>query len=109
MSLNKNSVPFIVVHSDVWEPFKVSTIRGARWFVTFIDNCSQMTWIFLMKSKDEVNSLFQRFYKMVTTQFQTQIQVRNTDNRGEYMSTIIQQFLKSQETVHQTTYVGTPQ
>ena len=63
----------MVVHSDVWGPSKVSTIGGARWFVTFIDDCSRMTWIFLMKSKDEVNSLFQRFHKMATTQFQTQI------------------------------------
>ena len=73
LSLNKNPVPFMVVHSDVWGPSKVSTIGGARWFVTFIDDCSRMTWIFLMKSKDEVNSLFQRFHKMVTTQFHTQI------------------------------------
>ncbi|KAH9763832.1 retrovirus-related pol polyprotein from transposon RE1 [Citrus sinensis] len=109
LSLNKNSVPFMVVHFDVWGPSKVSTIGGARWFVTFIDDCSRMTWIFLMKSKDEVNSLFQRFHKMVTTQFQTQIQVLHTDNGGEYMSTAIQQFLKSQGSVHQTTCVGTPQ
>ncbi|KAH9751848.1 retrovirus-related pol polyprotein from transposon RE1 [Citrus sinensis] len=102
-------VPFMVVHSDVWGPSKVSTIGGARWFVTFIDDCSRMTWIFLMKSKDEVNSLFQRFHKMVTTQFQTQIRVLHTDNGGEYMSTAIQQFLKSQGSVHQTTCVGTPQ
>ncbi|KAH9783645.1 hypothetical protein KPL71_009401 [Citrus sinensis] len=104
-----NPVPFMVVHSDVWGPSKVSTIGGARWFVTFIDDCSRMTWIFLMKSKDEVNSLFQRFHKMVTTQFQTQIRVLHTDNGGEYMSTTIQQFLKSQGSVHQTTCVGTPQ
>ena len=62
-----------------------------------------------MKSKDEVNSLFQRFDKMVTTQFQIQIRVLQTDSGGEYMSTKIQQFLKSQRTVHQTTCVGTPQ
>ncbi|KAH9768480.1 Integrase catalytic domain-containing protein [Citrus sinensis] len=109
LSLNKNPVPFMVVHSDVWGLSKVSTIGGARWFVTFIDDCSKMTWIFLMKSKDEVNSLFQRFYKMVTTQFHTQIRVLHTDNRGEYMSSAIQQFLKSQGSVHQTTCVGTPQ
>ena len=46
---------------------------------------------------------------MVMTQFQTQIRVLHTDNGGEYMSTAIQQFLKSQGIVHQTTCVGTPQ
>ena len=46
---------------------------------------------------------------MAMTQFQTQIRVRHTNNGGEYMSIAIQQFLKSQGTVHQTTCVGTPQ
>lgn len=44
---------------------------------------------------------------MVTTQFHIQIQVLRTDNRDEYMSTTIQQFFKSQGTVHQITCVGT--
>ncbi|XP_024036853.1 uncharacterized protein LOC112096885 [Citrus clementina] len=39
----------------------------------------------------------------------TQIRVLHTDNGGEYMSTAIQQFLKSQGSVHQTTCVRTPQ
>lgn len=65
LSLNKNLVPFMIVHYDVWGPSIVPTIRGAHWFVTFIDNCSRMTWICLMKSKDEVNPLFQKFHKMV--------------------------------------------
>ena len=47
LSLNKNPIPLMVVHSDVERPSKVSTIGRARWFVTFIDDCSRMTWIFL--------------------------------------------------------------
>ena len=47
LSLNKSPVPFMVIHSDVWGPSKVC----------------------LMKSKSEVNLLFQNFYKMVRTQY----------------------------------------
>ena len=35
--LNKISSPFMVIHSNVWDPSKVSTLSGSRWFVTFID------------------------------------------------------------------------
>jgi len=41
----------MIVHSDVWGPSKIATIGGAHWFVTFIDDCTRMTWVALLKSK----------------------------------------------------------
>ena len=76
----------MVIHSDVWGPSKVTTFGGSRWFVTFIDDCTRMTWVCLMKSKSEVNLLFQIFYKMVRTQYNAQVQVLRSDNGGEYLS-----------------------
>ena len=46
-SLNKSSEPFEVIHSDVWGPVKVPSISRARYFVTFIDECTRMTWVSL--------------------------------------------------------------
>jgi len=48
----------MVIHSDVWGPSKIPTLGGSRWFVTFIDDCTRVTWLWLMKSKSEVNLLF---------------------------------------------------
>lgn len=56
-SLNKSSTSFMLVHSDVLGPLK-DTICIARWLVTFIDDCTRMTWVCLMKLKSEVNLLF---------------------------------------------------
>lgn len=39
----------------------------------------------MMKSKSEVGSLFQQFYKMIKTQYKGKIQVLKIDNGGEYM------------------------
>ena len=55
LTMNKSSVPFMIMHSDVWGPSKFATLDGSRWFVTFIDDCTRMTWVCLMKSKSEVN------------------------------------------------------
>ncbi|CAL9010842.1 unnamed protein product, partial [Prunus brigantina] len=41
---NKNDKPFALIHSDVWGPFPVSTVSGIRWFVTFVDDYTRMTW-----------------------------------------------------------------
>ena len=109
LSMNKSPTPFMIIHSDVWGPSKVSTLGGSRWFVTFIDDCTRMTWLWIMKSKGEVNLLFQRFHKMVKTQYNAQIQVLRSDNGGEYNSFELKHFLEEQGIVHQTTCPDTPQ
>ena len=58
MSLNKNPVAFMVLYSDVWGLYKISTIRGAHWFVTFIDDCSRMTWGFFSYEIKRRSKLF---------------------------------------------------
>ena len=39
---------FSLVHSDVWGPSGVSSPLGFRYFVSFIDDFSRCTWVFLM-------------------------------------------------------------
>jgi len=41
--------PFDLVHSNVWWPSAVSTKGGSRYYVSFIDDCTCFTWIYLMK------------------------------------------------------------
>ncbi|CAL8174229.1 unnamed protein product [Prunus armeniaca] len=72
--------------SDVWGLAKIATPAGARWFVTFIDDCTLMTWVSLLKTKGEVCSRFQQFYQMVETQFHARIQVLRSDNGGEFLN-----------------------
>ena len=68
-----------------------------------------MTWVCLMKSKSEVTSLFQQFYKMVQVQYKSQIQVLMSDNGGEYVNSELRAFLDHHCIVHQTTCPYTPQ
>ena len=45
LSFNKSPTPFMVIHSNVWGPSKVPTLGKSHWFVTFIDDCTRMTWL----------------------------------------------------------------
>lgn len=109
LNLNKSPIPFMVIHSDVWGPSKIPTLGGSRWFVTFIDDCTRMTWLWLMKSKSEVNLLFQKFHKMVRTQYKSQIQVLRSDNGGEYQNSALHNFFEEEGIINQTTCPNTPQ
>ena len=108
-TLNKSPVPFMIIHSDVWVPSKFATLDGSCWFVTFIDYCTRMTWVCLMKSKGEINLLFQNFHKMVCSQYNAQVQVLRSDNGGEYLSFELKRYLEAHGIIHQTTCSDTPQ
>ena len=68
-----------------------------------------MTWLCLMKTKDEVNLLFQKFHKMIETQYNAKVLVLRSDNSGEYQSSDLQMYLEGHNIIHQTTCSNTPQ
>ncbi|KAM1494901.1 hypothetical protein ACFXTO_029686 [Malus domestica] len=108
VSDSKATLPFDLIHSDVWGPAKV-TYNGFRWFVTFIDDCTRVTWVFLMKNKSDVPLLLQEFCTMVSTQFQTTVKVFRSDNGGEYVNHTLACFFGDHGIIHQTTTPFTPQ
>jgi hypothetical protein len=54
----RSITPFMLVHSYVW-----------TCIVTFIDCYSGMTWVYLMRHKDEVFQCFKNFYAYVKNHF----------------------------------------
>ncbi|RVW38972.1 Retrovirus-related Pol polyprotein from transposon TNT 1-94 [Vitis vinifera] len=82
---------------------------GSRWFVTFVDDHTRVTWVFLMKKKSEVREIFENFNYMVQMQFQAKIQVLRTDNAREYYHNILGSYLLENGIVHQSLCIDTPQ
>lgn len=105
----KSSKPFSMIHSDVWGPSKIPNVTGARWFITFIDDHTRLTWIFLMKNKSEVSQIFKTFKIMIHNQFKTQIQILRTDNGREFFNSNLGNYLSSEGIIHQSSCVDTPQ
>ena len=89
-----------MIHSDVWGPSRIKNISGDRWFVSFIDDHTRLTWVFLMKEKSEVGEIFKRFHNMIKTQFQTTIQIFHIDNGREYFNNILNRYLSSEGIIH---------
>jgi transposase InsO family protein len=108
-SLNKCSKPFDLIHSDVWGPAPITSIAGFRWFVLFIDDCTRMTWIYLLKGKYEVIEVFQLFFNMIQNQFGKSIKYFRSDNGGEFINRTLRDFFNTKGIIHETTCVGTPQ
>ena len=47
---NLKKSPFELVHTDVWGSCRTASTLGFQYFVTFIDDYSRCTWLFLMKN-----------------------------------------------------------
>ena len=50
----QTSAPFKLVHLDVWGPYLVMSPIRFKYFVTFVDDFSHVTWLYLMKSRSDL-------------------------------------------------------
>ena len=83
ISLNKSLIPFTRVFTDVWDPFSTPSASGHKYFVSFIDDCPRASWVYLLKSKNDVLHVILQFPKMIATQFNTPVKVFHFDNDHE--------------------------
>ncbi|KAI0494867.1 hypothetical protein KFK09_025013 [Dendrobium nobile] len=98
-----------LVHSDVWGPSPILSLFGYKYYVLFIDDFSRFTWLYPLKLKSDVPSVFSHFKAQVERQFNKQIKCFRTDGGGEYLSTAFQNFLAHCGIIHQVTCPYTPE
>ncbi|KAL4011672.1 hypothetical protein IC575_028733 [Cucumis melo] len=77
------SAPFELVHYDIWDPYPVVSQTGFRYFVTFVDDHSRLTWLYLMKNRSELLSHSCAFHAEIKNQFNVSIKTLRTDNASE--------------------------
>ena len=58
------------------------TRGGKRYFITFINNYSHFTYVYLLRTKDEAFGKFKEFKKMVENQMERKIKVLRSDRGG---------------------------
>ena len=91
----RKTEPLLSVHSDVCGPMPTVSIGGASYFVTFIDDFSRKVWVYPLRRKDEVLSVFQKFVTLVENQFGKKVKFLHSDNGGEYVSRAFQEYCDS--------------
>jgi len=82
---NMSTYPLQLIHSDVWGPAPESVGRHT-YYVSFIDDYSKYTWIYLLRKKSDVFHVFRNFQSLVERKFNRKILSMQTDWGGEYES-----------------------
>jgi len=92
-----------VVYSDVCGPMHVPDFWGHKYFCSFLCAKSRFKWVYLMKKKEEVLSLFITWKAYVERRFNCKVRVYRTDGGGEYCSKHAEDYYKSEGIEHFTT------
>ncbi|GAB2283786.1 hypothetical protein Dimus_039626 [Dionaea muscipula] len=105
------SKPLEILFMDVWGPAPINAFDQSRYYVVFVDYLTKYSWLFPLKHKSDVTSIFTKFKPLVENYFQTTIRIVYTDGSGEatslghYLSTVGIQHLRSPP--HTPEHVGT--
>ena len=83
-SHSKSLHPLDLIYSDVWGPAHAISTTGACYYISFFDDCTKFLWLFPIKLKSDVESIFMQFQAYVERQFNTQIKIMQSDGGGEY-------------------------
>jgi hypothetical protein len=79
----KATLPIEVIHSDVIGPLHKS-FNGKRYILTFIDEYTRKSWVFLLESKSDIPRTITIFFTYLNNQFTMKIKSFHSDHRTEY-------------------------
>ena len=105
----RNSKLLDLIHYDLCELNGILTRGGKRYFITFIDDYSRYTYVYLLKQKDEAFGAFKIFKAEVENQLNIKIKVLRSDRGGEYFSNEFTHFCEENGIIHESSAPHTPQ
>lgn len=98
-----------IVHSDLCGPMETPSAGGAKYFITFVDDYSRKVYVYFLKNKLDIKSVFERFKNEVENETDRRIKILRTDNGKEYCNNMFLKCLADSGIKHQTSTPYTPE
>ena len=98
-----------LIHSDLCEFDGVLTRNNHRYIMTFIDDYSGYTYIYLLKHKSEAFSMFRTYLAEIENQFGRKIKRFRSDRGTEYDNIDFNNFYAANGIIHETTAPYSPE
>jgi histone deacetylase 1/2 len=81
VSTSVSTAPLQLIFSDVWHPAPTSVGRH-DYYVSFIDDYSKFSWIYLLKKKSDAYAAFITFQKLAERKLDSKILTVQSDWEG---------------------------
>ena len=78
-----------LIHTGVWRPSTITSLRCSNYYVTFIDDSSRKVWVYFLKLK---SGDFKTWKVMVENETDLKIQTLQLDNTGKYVNAEFQRY-----------------
>ena len=108
-SVERNTDVLDLVHSDICELNGMLTRGENRYFITFIDDSSRFTYVYLLKHKDEAFNAFKSYKAEVENQLGKSLKTLRSDRGGEYFPNDFTAFCEENGIIHECSAPRTPQ
>ena len=108
-SVIRVSEPLDLIHSDICEFEGILTRNGKRYFITFIDDCSNFSYVYLLKNKSEAIDMFKIFLSEIENQFNRKVKRFRSDRGMEYGSDEFVKLYNSHGIIHERTAPYSPE
>lgn len=76
--------PFELIFLDLWGLAPFTSSCSYFYYITFVDTSIRFTWIYFLKKKLDAFAAFKQFHTLISTQFQAQLKVVQTNSGGEF-------------------------
>ena len=104
----RSSHKLLLVHTDVGGSQRTPSLKGSKYYITFIDDYTIYCWIFFLNFKSEVVDVFWKYKALVENQSGAIMQVIRTDNGTEYTFEIFNNLCEETDIEHQLIAPYTP-
>ncbi|KAF9800255.1 hypothetical protein IEO21_10406 [Rhodonia placenta] len=74
------------VHSDIWGPSQVTMLGGRKYYVSFTDDATRYSTLYLLHQKSDTFEAFHSFNACLVNHQGAHIKFLNTDPGGEYLN-----------------------
>ncbi|XP_071713293.1 uncharacterized protein [Rutidosis leptorrhynchoides] len=73
-----------LLHLDLWRPYRVTSRKGFRFFLTVVDDYTRVVWVYMLKTKNEVFENLSELISLIQNQFNKRDKVIRSDNGTEF-------------------------
>lgn len=98
-----------IIHTDLCGPMETSSAGGGKYFITFVDDFSRKVYVYFLKNKMDIKSVFIKFKEEVENELEKKIKILRSDNGKEYCNREFSDFLAASGIKHQTSTPYTPE
>jgi gag-pre-integrase-like protein len=97
------------IHSDLWEPSPLPSLGNHYYYITFTDDATCWTCVYLLRSKDQTLDAYKSFAAWAKTQHGATIKCLHFDCGGKFTGNEFTKYLKQEGSEWQLTTHNTPE